>query len=126
MNGAREYAGLFRTGQYGRLFIVSGSHARGSTFHIFVLPDGEKAITNGPSNGPLNKDAVEVYGVVGGNRGWTEWYGWLHQGKWQEDFNELVERRKKEIAALKEDELRAQNEKALSEQKKVSSLLATY
>jgi len=29
MNGAREFAYLFETGQYDRFYIVSGSHARG-------------------------------------------------------------------------------------------------
>ena len=126
MNGARDYARLFGTGQYGRLFIVSGSHARGSTFHIFVLPEGEKAIPNGPSNGPLNRDAVEVYGVVGGNRGWTESYGWLHHGKWESDFDRLVEAKKQQIVELNEKQLRDANEKASTESQRVQSLLATY
>ena len=90
MKGAREYARLFETGQYGRLYIVSGYHARGKTFHIFVLPDGEKAIPNGPNSPPLNDDAVEVYGIIDGNPGWTESYGWLHQGRWQDDFQAMV------------------------------------
>jgi len=90
VKGAREYARLFETGQYGRLYIVSGYHARGKTFHIFVLPDGEKAIPNGPNSPPLNDDAVEVYGIIDGNPGWTESYGWLHQGRWQDDFQAMV------------------------------------
>lgn len=89
MQGAREYASLFQTGQYGKLYISSHYHARGKTFRIYVLPADVKAIPNGP-NGPLNKDAVEVYGVTGGHPGWTETYGWLHEGKWQDDFNLLV------------------------------------
>ena len=83
MYGARDFANLFVTGQYGRLYIVAGSHARGRTFRIFVLPEGEVGENNGPNNAPCNKDAVEVYGVVAGNPGWTETYGWLHTGKWR-------------------------------------------
>lgn len=29
--------------------------------------------------------------MTGGHRGWTESYGWLKKGPWQEDFNKLVE-----------------------------------
>jgi len=75
MNGAREYAGLVLTGQYGRLYCTSGEHARGRTFHIQVLPEDEKAISNGPGNMCVNRDAIEVYGAIGGQPGWTEYYG---------------------------------------------------
>lgn len=91
MIGAREYAKLFKTGQYGKLYITSGSHARGNTFRISILPEGEKAISNGEGNNCLNNDAVEVYGVISGHPGWTESYGWIHKGKWQEDFTRLLE-----------------------------------
>jgi hypothetical protein len=68
MNGAREYATLFPGNtQVGRLALISGSHARGSTFRIYVLPEGEVMSENGRGNPPLNKDAVEVYGIVGGS-----------------------------------------------------------
>ncbi len=101
MEGARQFSGLFKTGQYGRLYIVSGGHARGSTFHIYVLPKDEEAIRNGWNNGPGNKNAVEVYGIIDGQPGWTESYGWLHAGNWQNDFRKLVERRRKEIEDAK-------------------------
>jgi len=97
MKGAREYSQLFKTGQYGRLYITSSSHARGNTFRIQVLPKGEEALPNGDNNVCLNKDAVEVYGVIGGNPGWTEFYGWKHEGPWQSDFDAMVLQRKSEI-----------------------------
>lgn len=90
MNGAREYAGLFETGQYNRFYIVSSSHARGKTFHIQLLPAKEKAKPNGESNLCLNENAVEVYGVISGHPGWTESYGWKHKGEWVADFEKLV------------------------------------
>jgi hypothetical protein len=82
MTGAREYAPLFRTGQYGRLFISSGRHARGYEFTVWVLPEGEDV----PQGDYPSSKAVEVYGVLGGQRGWTEWYGWIKDGPWQADF----------------------------------------
>lgn len=89
MNGAREYARLFKTGQYGNLFITTGEHARGKTFHVQILPDGEKAKSN-YGNMCTNESAVEVYGIISGHPGWTESYGWKHKGPWQSDFEKLV------------------------------------
>lgn len=93
MKGASRYAKLFKTGQYDRLYIVSGRHARGATFSIYILPFGVDGISNGENNAPLNIDAVEVYGVLGGQRGWTEYYGWKHEGLWVADFLIMVEGR---------------------------------
>ena len=126
MKGAREYASLFKTGQYGRLYITSGSHARGKTFRIQVLPKDVEAKGNGENNNCTNKDAVEVYGVVGGNPGWTEVYGWLHEGPWQDDFYALVEQRKALVEQRNKQisEQRAQQEEA--EKKRKQELLADY
>lgn len=126
MNGARDFAGLFQTGQYGRLYLVSASHGRGRTFRIYVLPEGEAAIPNGACNGPLNSDAVEVYGAVSGNPGWSESYGWLHEGRWQGDFSRLINARSAELAAAAEAQADAQ--KARDDQDKVKklALLSNY
>ena len=125
MNGAREYAKLFTVGQYGKLYITAGSHARGKTFHIYILPEGVTAKPNGP-NAPLNVDAVEVYGIVSGQPGWTETYGWLHEGKWQDDFAQLVKEKEAEIAArnLKIELERAKME--VAEKNKIQKLLDAY
>lgn len=126
MKGAREYALLFKTGQYGKLYITSGSHARGYTFRIQVLPEGEKAKPNGSQNTCLNSNAVEVYGIVSGQPGWTETYGWLHEGKWQEDFEKLVKFKKMEIEAknLKKQVISKENEKTKKEH--IKSILDSY
>lgn len=126
MNGAREYAELFETGQYGRLYIVSGSHARGKTFEIYVLPEGEKAISNGAYNAPLNKDAVEVYGAICGTRGWNESYGWKYEGKWQEDFYTLAKNRKERIEALRDEKEKRIKDELEERKKKDLALLAKY
>jgi len=125
MKGA-ELAPLFKTGQYGQLYICSGSHARGRTLRIQVLPKGEKAIPNGENNQCLNPNAVSVYDVVGGQRGWTESYGWIYEGKWQQDFEKLVAKRQREIKKVAKE---IEKRKALSEkeqQKKTSELLSRY
>lgn len=126
MNGARQYADMFKTGQIDRLYIVSGSHARGKTFHIYVLPEGAAAKPNGSSNGPLNSDAVEVYGVIGGQPGWTESYGWLHKGRWQDDFAKLVAARKAEIEASTNTRAESQKQRDNEAAVKRTALLAAY
>jgi hypothetical protein len=126
MVGARQYAELFETGQYGKLYIVSGSHARGKTFHIFVLPEGEQAIPNGSNNPPLNKDAVEVYGVTEGQPGWTEKYGWLHHGKWEDDFAELVKQAIQKKTADEADQKACELRRQRIERDRIERLLAAY
>lgn len=127
MRGARDYAVLFETGQYGRLYITSSHHARGRTFHIQVLPEGEAAQDNGCGNLCLNKNAVEVYGVIAGNPGWTEEYGWLyHKGRWREDFERMVQDRKKEIACAAEGRKKERNAEQEAESARRQGLLATY
>jgi hypothetical protein len=126
MFGAREYAKLFETGQYGRLYLVSGEHARGKFFHIFVLPKDEEAISNGRSNAPLNKDAVEVYGIVNGNPGWTESYGWLHSGTWQDDFEKLALSRRLEIAERERQKEVTTQEIETANQLRIQTLLKDY
>lgn len=122
MQGAREYAMMFSSGQHGRLYLVRGEHARGKTFHIWVLPSAD------PLDGmPWSaKDAVEVFGITGGQPGWTETYGWLHRGKWEQDFAKLVEIRQSEIAIAVEQR---EKEKVDSEEKDIkrkAMLLAAY
>lgn len=121
-----SFSRLFETGQYGRFYFVSGYHARGRTFRIFLLPIGEVAIPNGPHNPPRNITAVEVYGVVSGNPGWTESYGWIHKGKWCEDFAKMVSIREAEIKAEKEENDRWVMEQKTKEQERINGLLSSY
>ena len=126
MQGAKEYANLFETGQYGRIYLVSGSHARGKTFRIFVLPEGCEAKPNGQHNAPLNGDAVEVYGVTCGNPGWTEAYGWLHKGKWQDDFAKLVEIRNAELSDQDARSQKSKEDAEAAKKRRDADLLAAY
>lgn len=127
MKGADEYCRLFnKAKQHGRLYLLPHYHARGKTFRIYVLPKGEAVIPNGGFNPPLNKDAVEVYGIVSGKRGWTEKYGWLHEGPWKEDFHKIVEDRKSEIIASLEEKERITSENESATKKRISDFLAAY
>lgn len=123
MRGAREYAELFKAEQHGRLYLLPGSHARGRTFHIWVLP-ADRAVTNeDPWRVP---GAVEVYGILGGQPGWTEYYGWLHRGKWEDDFAKIVATRKAVLQSRHEQEQIALEHRAQEERSRVAKLLADY
>jgi len=126
MQGAKEYANLFTTGTYGKLYIVSSSHARGKTFRIYVLPDGEGFIHNGPSNGPLNSNAVEVYGPVSGQLGWSEVYGWKHLGQWVSDFSDIVQIRLQELKTQIELKDKGEAAKELDRAELIANTLSNY
>lgn len=121
MKGADEYYDLFdgKSQQIGRLFIQCSTHARGRCFHIFLLPEGVEAKGKYATG-------VEIYGITGGNPGWTETYGWLHTGKWQDDFMTIVEkkREKKKAAGIRRKIKREAEES--EEKKRTKSLLSTY
>lgn len=122
MNGAREYAEMFNSGQRGRLYLECGYHERGKTFRIWVLPTADPIACK-----PWDmKDAVEVYGITGGQPGWTETYGWLHRGKWEQDFALLVEVRRAEIASAiaRREQEKVNAEEA--ERQRQAALLASY
>lgn len=123
MYGAIEYNGLFADCDVnGRLLICPGRHARGCTLHIWVMPEGGKP--NHCGHAPEN--SVEVYGVVGGNPGWTESYGWLHKGPWQADFAKLVEERKAIREKVKKIQAEESARKAEEDSAKQKELLAKY
>jgi len=126
MKGATKYARLFETGQYGKLYITSGSHARGETFRIQILPNGEDAKRNGSQNPCLNDNAIEVYGVVSGNPGWTEEYGWIHEGRWQDDFEKLARSKEMEIEHKNKLNTAQSEDYAKEEKERVKSLLNEY
>jgi hypothetical protein len=120
MVGADEYYNVFRkTQQIGKLYIVLGDHARGKTFRVFILPEGEVAKPNGSMNAPLNKDSVEVYGITCGQAGWSEHYGWLHSGPWVNDFMEALASKKAINAKNKE----ARQQKIKNDEAKEESIL---
>jgi len=127
MQGAKEYCSLFKKAeQFGRLYILPHYHARGKTFRIFVLPKDEAVIENGGINAPLNENAVEVYGVIDGQRGWTENYGWIHKGPWCDDFEALCEKKANEIRIARESAQKQKQEQLNKKQQRIEVLLADY
>lgn len=114
MKGAAEYADALDRGEHrvGKLKIWFGSHARGKTLQIWVIGN--------------NGDEVMVYGVINGQPGWTEEYGWLHRGPWEKDFHDFVSKQRAEKsaknAAWEAEQLAAKNR--VSEKQR--DILASY
>lgn len=82
----------------------------------------EEAIPNGKQNLCINKNAV----VIGGHPGWTERYGWIHKGKWVDDFQNMVNNRTVQVfeEISKAEKLTAQLKE--QEMKRVKLLLNNY
>ena len=119
MKGAREYAELFRESQqHGKIYIKVGSHARGKTFQVYVTPT-DCAVC-------LGSDMVEVYGVTGGQPGWTETYNWLHHGQWEDDFARLVEEAKTLKMVIDAADKARKDTLAEEEEARIKSLLSAY
>ena len=127
MRGAREYAELFQTGKYGKLYLISGSHARGKTFNIFVLPKmtKEEPFPKGVSIYQY-PDKVEVYGIISGEPGWTEEYGWLKEGPWCDDFQELVKRKQEELLNEKREQRFREEKIARQRKERLEHLIGLY
>lgn len=124
MKGANEFYNLFETGQYDKLFIQTGTHARGKTIHIWIVPNGEEFE---PKYGrPFNSNATEVYGITGGQPGWTETYGWLHKGEWVKDFENLVESKKLELKAKEDRDKCTTEESEKLKKENTAELLSKY
>lgn len=127
MMGADEYCKVFKKiEQFGKLLLVPSSHARGATFYIYILADGIKYDEKNCSSPQYRSDSVEVYGVLGGHRGWTEYYGWIHKGPWCEDFENILKNRKDEIEKANILWLKKIKEKDDKDKLKIKSLLDNY
>lgn len=124
MKGTEKYWDYVEAGLHGRLWISKGTHARGNTLRVFVVPDGATIGPNGPpSNAPIcDPPAVEVFGILRGQPGWTEEYGWKHKGPWVEDFEKLIESGRLDAehkAAMREAKDADEYERRITEEKTV-------
>lgn len=131
MNGARERVILLNQGialgivkkingygiyRFNNLIFNISYHARGTTLHIYVVDnDFDESLVKYTC---LNQNDLEVFGITGGQPGWTETYGWLHKGKWIDSFNDLLDMIKDRKA-----EADTKNELRKSEQDKKSKEL---
>lgn len=108
VSGYSEYAYQFEN-----IVFLLHDHARGKTFKIWIYEKPE--ITD-----YINEEHLEVYGITGGDAGWTETYGWTKTGSWieyiEKYFNSLIEFRKDN--QKKKSELNMESEKQKRELEK--------
>ena len=70
------------------LLFKFGEHARGKTLEIYLIEDEEVLRILGL----YSTKKVEVYGMIDGQRGWSERYGWKLKGKWVDFCNNIMEK----------------------------------
>lgn len=63
------------TYQYENIVFLLGEHARGYTLKIWLYK-------NTDIQDYLKEEHIEAYGIISGNAGWTETYGWIAKGNW--------------------------------------------
>ncbi|MES0444913.1 MAG: hypothetical protein ABUJ92_00070 [Desulfobacterales bacterium] len=124
MKGADEYYDLFKgvSQQIGRLYFQVTSHARGRCFEIILLPEG----VVGSGDYVQRRDTVELYGMVSGQRGWTEAYGWRHTGKWVADVEKIMETKRLERKEAMENFTKGRTERKKAKLEKTNALLSDY
>ena len=88
-------------------------HARGRTLDIYLIEDEDVL----RENGLFYCDKVKVYGMVSGQPGWTDKYGWIIEGNWCEYINGILE---KSIELYNQNKLIAEckNKQRVSEKRK--------
>lgn len=98
--GYKNHGGDAECFRKGNVLYVLSKHARGRTFFIYLIAD--------------DGELFQVYGIVDGNPGWTESYGWLHRGTWVKPILAYLRKLAQDIEAhkttLEEWERRKQSE----------------
>ncbi len=99
---------------------VTSSHARGKCFEIYLIDN-----TN-ITDEELKQNAFEVYGIISGQLGWTEEYGWKYEGKWVNSILNYLLELENEIIQHENilDELKRKQE--LEENKIINEKLDKY
>lgn len=65
---------------------VFDAHARGRTLDIYLIKNEEEL----KEKGLFKCDRVKVYGMVSGQAGWTEKYGWILKGSWCKHITDIL------------------------------------
>ena len=79
-------------------------HARGRTLDIYIIKDEDDL----RKNGLYDCDRLKVYGMISGQCGWNEKYGWIIEGDWCEYINGIL---KKSIELYNQNQLNNEREK---------------
>jgi hypothetical protein len=123
MQGAKEYAELFTTGQYGRLYMQADIRDDGRrTFRIWVVP----ASAQFRDTMSRIRASVEVYGIVSGANTGNETYGWLRRGRWVADVEAMAGELRAQAVTLAAARTQAIADAAAAEEARIAEVLASY
>ena len=106
-----NYGGFSTAIRRGPIVLVAGEHARGKTCHVFLKN---------------NNDTLEVYGVTGGQLGWTETYGWLIEGPWIQAIEKLLTELTDEIYKKEQEKIEKENSQYKLELQKKEEIINKF
>jgi hypothetical protein len=98
--------------RWNNALFVTASHARGETFFIYLIGD--------------NDELFEVYGITGGQRGWTETYGWLRKGTWTRVILAYLRVLKRDTTTHKENLVEAERKKQAERNRPIAEKVAKF
>lgn len=74
----------------------------------------------------LKNTAFEVYGIVGGQPGWTEIYSWIHKGNWVDPIEKYLRDLSEEIRLYDEEIEQEKQRKRLKETRKIEDQVEKF
>jgi hypothetical protein len=100
---------------YNNFVFVTSSHARGKCLHIFLIDKQYQ------DDEEIKSNAFEVFGIVGGQPGWTEEYNWLHEphGKWVLPITRYLGNLQSEADTLDHENMMKRGEQKKEEKRKL-------
>ncbi|MFO1442933.1 hypothetical protein KDN24_06845 [Bacillus sp. Bva_UNVM-123] len=105
---------------YKNVVFVTNSHARGKCFQIYLINekyDNDEYFKN---------NAFEVYGVVDGQLGWTEEYGWIHEGNWITHITRYIGNLQSQADSLDHEKMKLLGGQKKQERKALKDKLNKY
>lgn len=105
--------------KYKNIVFRLSTHARGKCFNIWLFK-------NEDIEDFYSDDHLEVYGIICGQPGWTEEYGWLVKGSWIKYIKNYFEELRKQIAEKEYAYEIAATERAIEIEKQREKNIAEY
>ncbi|PHE64431.1 hypothetical protein COF68_06230 [Bacillus toyonensis] len=105
---------------HGNVVFVTSTHARGECFQMFLVEDPHA------SDERIKNEALEVYGVVSGNPGWTEVYDWIHKGEWVEFIENYLRRLETQLQNISNEQRAIKEDKQETKDNETSSKLDKF
>lgn len=110
--GYDNHGGDAKCYRWGNVLFVIASHARGNTFFIYLIDENNKLF--------------KVYGITGGQPGWTETYGWLHKGTWTKPILAYLRKLERDITIHDENEAEKDRREQAEANREIGESIAKF